>query len=470
MRHAAFGIGTREAAMTGTPAQSSAASARHSLCFVVDTDFGYLQGFSKSLRGLGLTTAEFVNSARLSENVENHNPDIIFLGLNASDPYDCMRALFALKDCRFAGRVQLFGKCEPPFLESFRKIGADVSLNMLPVLQKPMDFTTVRKVIQEQKLPTEQVPPPDMSLKKAIASNWITFVYQPQLDLKKQMVVGAESFVRVSHPLHGLLPPPRFLGGASEEDLTDLAALAITKAVQTSAEFFNAGVPLKFAVNINAEMLAKLPVAILVEKHRPQDAQWPGIIFDVTETQVQTKTALLKSTMPGLRLAGVALAIDNLGRGGSSFSMFKELQFAEIKIDRSFVRDCAKHKGNASVCKTMIELAHNFGSQASAVGIETPEDVQTLLGLGCDLGQGYLFAKPMTPQELMAMVTVARNAKAAKAEAPATPAAATKPAAPAAPAAQSAPPKSAPLKSDPPKSDPPKAAPPKPAAAVGPAR
>jgi EAL domain-containing protein (putative c-di-GMP-specific phosphodiesterase class I) len=281
------------------------------------------------------------------------------------------------------------------------------------------------------------------------------------------MVVGAESFVRVSHPQHGLLPPPRFLGGASEEDLTDLAALAITKAVQTSAEFFNAGVPLKFAVNINAEMLAKLPVAILVEKHRPQSAQWPGIIFDVTETQVQTKTALLKSTTPGLRLAGVALAIDNLGRGGSSFTVFKELQFAEIKIDRSFVRDCAKHKGNASILKTMVELAHNFGSQASAVGIETPEDAQTLLGLGCDLGQGYLFAKPMTPQELMAMVTVARNAKAqpAKTEAPAAPATAAKPAAPAAPSAQSAP-----LKPAAPNPAAPKPAAPKPASAVSPAR
>lgn len=399
--------------MSGTPTPGRADSAggsRHSLCFVVDTDFGYLQGLSKSLRGLGLDTVEFINSARLGENVESHNPDIVFLNLNANDPYDCVRALFALKDCRYGGRVQLFGKGEPGFLESFRKVGNDTALAMLPVLQKPMELATVRRIVQEQKLATDAVPPPDLSLKKAIASNWITFVYQPQVDLKKKMVIGAEAFVRVSHPQHGVLPPARFLGGASQEDLTELAALAITKAVQTSGTFFNEGAPLKFSVNISAETLAKLPVALLIEKHRPQGDDWPGIVFDVTETQVMAKTALLKNTISALRLAGASLAIDNCGRSTSSFGIFKELPFSEVKVDRSIVQGCAGDKGNASICKTMVALAHNFDSKASAVGIETSEDARELAGFGCDVGQGYLFAKPVSEQELMGMVRKARGA------------------------------------------------------------
>ena len=385
------------------------AGARHSLCFVVDTDFGYLQGFSSTLRGLGVNTVEFVNSARLGENVENHSPDIVFINLNAADPYDCVRALFSLRECKFAGRVQLFGRCDPALLESFRKIGNDASLAMLPVLQKPIDIAAVRRVVQEQKLNTDPVSPPDLSLKKAIASNWISFLYQPQIDLKKRVVVGAETFVRVTHPQHGVLPPARFLGGASEEDLAGLAAQAISSAVKTSATFFKAGAPLKFAVNINVDTLARLPVAILVEKHRPPDDQWPGLVFDVTETQVLTKTALLKSRVSGLHQAGISLAIDNFGRGNSSFGIFKELPFSEIKIDRSCVHGCAGDDGNAKVCKSIIELAHNFGSKASAVGIETSADVQKLAEFGCDNGQGYLFAKPMTEQELMAMVMSARD-------------------------------------------------------------
>jgi len=409
--------------MSNALAQSrleSSAGARHSLCFVVDTDFGYLQGFSKSLRSLGVNTVEFVNSARLGENVENHNPDIVFVNLNATDPYDCTRALFSLKECKFAGRVQLFGRCEPAFLESFRKIGNDISLAMLPVLQKPVDMTAIRKIVQEQKLNTEVVSPPDLSLKKALAGNLISFLYQPQVDLSKKMVIGAEAFVHVRHPQHGVLPPERVLGGASEEDLNGLAAQAIASAVKTSAALFNAGVPLKFSININVETLTKLPVAILIEKYRPQDDQWPGLVFDVTETQVLTKTALLRARMPGLRQAGVSIAMDNFGRGNSSFGIFKELAFSEIKLDRSVVQGCTTSKGNGNTCRTMIELAHNFGSKASAVGIETREDAQALAGWGCDYGQGYLFAKPMTEQELLAMVMAARTGS-KSAAAPAAP-------------------------------------------------
>lgn len=224
------------------------------------------------------------------------------------------------------------------------------------------------------------------------------------------MVVSAETFVRVTHPQHGVLPPARFLGGASDEDLNELAAQAIATTVKTSAVFFRAGVAMKFAINIDAETLAKLPVALLVEKHRPPDNQWPGLVFDVTETQVLTKTALLKSRIAGLYQAGVSLAIDNFGRGNSSFGIFKELSFSEIKIDQLFVRGCADNQGYANICKSIIELAHNFGSKAAAVGIETSEDVRKLVELGCDSGQGYLFAKPMTEQELMGMVMAARSA------------------------------------------------------------
>ena len=279
---------------------------------------------------------------------------------------------------------------------------------MLPVLQKPIDFASVRKIVQAQKLNTEPVSPPDLSLKKAIASNWVSFLYQPQMDLKKMTVVGAETFVRVTHPQHGILSPARFLGGASEEDLAGLAAHAIGSAVKTSATFFKAGVSMKFAVNVNADTLAKLPVAILIEKYRPPDDKWPGLVFDVTETPVLTKTALLKSRIAGLHQTGVSLAIDNFGRGNSSFGIFKELPCAEVKIDRSCVHGCSDEEGNAKLCKSMIELAHNFGSKASAIGIETSADARKLVDLGCDSGQGYLFAKPMTDQELMTMVMAAR--------------------------------------------------------------
>src|SRR5262249_36925538 len=162
--------------MGATPAETLAdrqfASAdgrlRTSACLVIDPDFGFLQSFSKSLRGAGVEAVELLNSARIAENIDSHAPDVVFVDLNAANPHDCMRALLSLKECAFSGRVQLLGRCEIPFLESFRKLGNEFALTMLPVMQKPVDFAAVRKIILAQKLAGQPTPGSELSLKSAL--------------------------------------------------------------------------------------------------------------------------------------------------------------------------------------------------------------------------------------------------------------------------------------------------------------
>src|SRR3954465_2386784 len=98
-------------------------SERTALCFVVDPDFGFLQNFCKQLRSAGVDAVELLNSSRLAENVDDHNPDLVFVAVSRPHTSACGRALMALKDCRYGGRVQLVGRCEPSFLEGFRKLG-----------------------------------------------------------------------------------------------------------------------------------------------------------------------------------------------------------------------------------------------------------------------------------------------------------------------------------------------------------
>ena len=208
-----------------------------------------------------------------------------------------------------------------------------------------------------------------------------------------------------------------FLGGASEEDLNELAAQAIAKTVKTSAAFFSAGVSMKFAINIDVETLAKLPVAILVEKHRPPDDQWPGLVFDVTETQVLTKTALLKSRSR---------------RASSSRSVARDRQFRTRKLlvrniqgaavlraqDRPVVRAGLRRQSGQCECLQDHDRAGpQLRQQGGGGGDRDREDVRKLVELGCDSGQGYLFAKPMTEQELMGMVMAARGAASTGAQA-----------------------------------------------------
>jgi len=162
-----------------------------SLCFLVDAESDFRQDFSNLLRDLGVETVEFADSKRLVENTDDQHPDIIFINLNAANPYDCVRALLSLRECSYAGQVQLIGRCETAFLENFRKIGIDSSLKMLPVLQKPIEFSTLRKIAHNSKLGGPPVPPPKLSLAEALANDWIEFWYQPNIDFKTAQVIGA---------------------------------------------------------------------------------------------------------------------------------------------------------------------------------------------------------------------------------------------------------------------------------------
>jgi EAL domain-containing protein (putative c-di-GMP-specific phosphodiesterase class I) len=387
----------------------AATAERTALCFVVDSDFGFLQGFCKQLRTAGVDAVELLSSARLAQNVDDHHPELVFVDVNPAAPHDCARALMALKDCRYGGRVQLMGRCEPPFMEGFRKLGTDSLLSMLPPLQKPINFSLVRKTILDQKLTSRAVPEPGLSLKTALASDFITFWYQPKVNLTKRRVVGAEAFARIAHPQHGIIAPGHFLASATDEDILELARRAIVSALKFGAELDRQGVHLRIAVNVDLDTLSKIPVAELVSKYRPKSEQWPGLLLEVPEAQLINKVVAVRDQFQALQKCGVSLAIDNFGHGNSSFAALRYLPFAELKIDPSFVQNCAGNRGGARICKSMTQLAQNFERTVTAVGIETIEDAQVIMGLGCDIGQGYIFGKPMTEQQLVTMVMTGRE-------------------------------------------------------------
>ena len=389
--------------------QTTDPSERTSLCFVVDPDFGFLQNFCKQLRQAGVDAVELLNSSRLAENVDDHNPDLVFIDVNTINPSDCARALMSLKDCRYAGRVQLIGRCEASMLEGFRKLGADSMLEMLPALQKPINFSEVRKTIAKQKLNSRPVAAPGLTLKSALSSDFITFWYQPKVDLLKRRVVGAEAFARIAHPQHGIIAPVHFLARADDDDIIELAKRAIVSTLKFSAKLDELGVALQLGINVDYDTLAKCPVSELVTKYRPRHEQWPGLVIEMPEAQLLNKVVPVRDRFQDLRKYGVSLAIDNFGRSNSSFAALRYLPFTELKIDPSFVQNCAGNKGNARICKSMIQFAQNFERSATAVGIETIEDAQAIMGLGCHFGQGYIFGKPMTDQQLVTMVRTGRE-------------------------------------------------------------
>jgi EAL domain-containing protein (putative c-di-GMP-specific phosphodiesterase class I) len=100
----------------------------------------------------------------------------------------------------------------------------------------------------------------------------------------------------------------------------------------------------------------------------------------------------------------VRLAIDDFGRGYLPLTLFKQIRFAELKLDRSVVNDCAVDKTNAAICKSIIDLAHNFETTAVAVGVEKPADAHAMFRMGCDLGQGHLFGQAMAEERFLGLL------------------------------------------------------------------
>jgi EAL domain-containing protein (putative c-di-GMP-specific phosphodiesterase class I) len=192
--------------------------------------------------------------------------------------------------------------------------------------------------------------------------------------------------------------------GATESGLVALSELALAHSLRAGLAFSRLGLSLRLAVNIPVNALVKIPLAELVQTYRPQYEKWPGLIIDVTEEQIIPELKLASDISKQLAPLNVRLAIDHCGRGYSSLTRLKELPFAEIKLDCAFVVDCGTDKTHAPLCKAVIDLAHNFGAIAVAIGIEKAADALALVSMGCDYGQGFLLGQPMPEERFLSLL------------------------------------------------------------------
>ena len=259
-----------------------------------------------------------------------------------------------------------------------------------------------------------------ISMDEALRNNWLELWYQPKIDLKRKCLAGAEVLARIRHPQEGLLLPASFLPGMDDDSLARLAERALLTSLRSWSLFDDAGFNLHLAVDVPASAFTNVPIAALVSENRPRSTAWPGLILEITEDQIVRDIAVAKKQASELKSCGVTLSIDDFGAGYSSFSSLRDLPFAELKLDDSFVKDCATDATNAAICQTAIDLAHRFGSMAVAEGIGSMTDLQALQVMGCDFGQGELVAPPMPQQRFLELLRQRNTAPRAPA-APTTP-------------------------------------------------
>jgi EAL domain-containing protein (putative c-di-GMP-specific phosphodiesterase class I) len=244
-----------------------------------------------------------------------------------------------------------------------------------------------------------------VTLHDVLRRGWFELWYQPKIELATKRLIGAEALVRGRRPDGSVIPPAAFLPGAKEADMLELTERVILTALRDFEDCAVHGASVKLAVNVPVSALMKLPLVRMLREYRPPTPNWPGLILEVTEDQIIHDLKLANHVAGELRALNCTLALDDFGAGYSSLARLRQLPFSELKIDRSYVNNCHNDKINGGLCETIVALAKRFELATVAEGIEKGEERDKLLAIGCEIGQGYLFAKPMPKATFLAALS-----------------------------------------------------------------
>jgi diguanylate cyclase (GGDEF)-like protein len=223
--------------------------------------------------------------------------------------------------------------------------------------------------------------------------------FEPQVDLTTGAIVGFEVLARWSHPLSGIIGPDVFIPVAEEIGVIGrLSEQVISEALRESA---NWDASIKISVNISPTQLAdgwlaQRIVRILAETGFPAER----LVVEVTESSLFADIDLARTIVTSLKNQGVRLALDDFGTGFSSLSHLRSLPFDIIKIDRSFVSDMSAKRENSAIIRAVTTLASALSVPVCVEGIESEATYEAVVALGCAIGQGWYFGKPMPAEQV----------------------------------------------------------------------
>jgi diguanylate cyclase (GGDEF)-like protein/PAS domain S-box-containing protein len=236
----------------------------------------------------------------------------------------------------------------------------------------------------------------------AVAQGTFEMHYQPIVRLGSGDFTGVEALLRWNHPTLGRVLPHAFLDHAEASGLTPDLTIAIARKIRADRDRWLAatGNPLHVAMNLSAEQLVRLDAADLLAE-LTHDGRGDGLTIEVTETSMLGDIAAVAQTLKELRSAGCEIAIDDFGTGHASIGYLRSLPVDFLKIDREFVMNLRPADADRSFAATIHRLALDLSLQTVAEGIETQEEHDAAHAIGCALGQGYLFGRPMSMAALI---------------------------------------------------------------------
>lgn len=236
-------------------------------------------------------------------------------------------------------------------------------------------------------------------LRQAIEREEFELHYQPIVSLSDGHVVGFEALVRWMHPVRGLVPPMAFIPFAEENGLIGPIGAWVLRAAARQMATWQRDIAndllLFLSVNFSRRQLQEPSVVELVERTLRETGLSPRrLMLEITETLLVDDEHFATAELPRIKELGVQLCVDDFGTGYSSLSFLQGKKVGTLKIDRSFTARLGDPAG-IEIVRAIVDLAHNLHMHVIPEGIETPEHLAILQGLGCEYGQGFLFSRPV---------------------------------------------------------------------------
>jgi EAL domain-containing protein (putative c-di-GMP-specific phosphodiesterase class I)/CHASE2 domain-containing sensor protein len=245
-------------------------------------------------------------------------------------------------------------------------------------------------------------------LDAAIDHGEVWLAYQPQLDLKTGLIIGAEALARWTHPDKGPIGPTEFVAAAEAHGrIGKLTDFVLNRAIGTAASINRSGIPFHMAVNLSARLLPDRywveRVQTLLKEHGLAPER---LTLELTETASLHDADGGMAMLDAFRSLGVRIAVDDYGTGLSTLDYLKKVPAQEIKLDGSFIKAMRVNSGDRLMVSSTIDLVHSLGRTVVAEGVEDRQSLDELRAMGCDVAQGFIIGRPMGVRELLSRLQV----------------------------------------------------------------
>ena len=330
--------------------------------------------------------------------------DIVLSDLDMPE-MDGMELIRHLSKQHLGISIIIMSSMDSTLITSVEKMARSYGLRLLGAVEKPLLLEQFRKLLvlhqqTQEKTAQTKVPAASFTLEEvlqAVRARQFEPFLQPKVGLQTGRLVGAEALARWVHPEQGVIGPHAFIPILEQSsNMEEFTFLMLEKAASACRLLHDKGHSLVMSVNLSLSSLSDTTLAErITQVVREAGVDPHHIILEITESAAMTDVAHALENLARLRMHGFSLSIDDYGTGFSSMQQLTRVPFSELKIDRSFVADCATNHHLRVIIESSIDMARKLRVKSVAEGVETQEEWDMLKSMSCDVAQGYFVAKPM---------------------------------------------------------------------------